>query len=535
MYFAFSAVLFAAATAAPTAPIEKKPHLVYILIDDLGFNDFSYRSSDLEGIAWKNVNSMLNGSIKIDTFYTQHICTPTRGALLSGRYPVRLGLQHDVIQGFQDYGLPLDEVTLADKLNAAGYRSYIVGKWHLGCYNFASTPTHRGFETFYGYWNGMEDYYAHEIGGLRDLHKQNGSSYEDIDSESGQYSTPLFADLTVAGILGHKEAHPEQPGFFYVPMQNVHAPLEAPDEYVQKCASIPDSDRRTFCAMAYVADEAIGNITRAVAQAFRDELYLVVISGDNGGMPMSAGNNMPLRGHKAELWEGGVRNNAIAWGSLVPEKARGSNYEGGLVHVMDWHATFLELAGATLSPKAPIDGVSVWRAITENMRSPRSELLHNYDPCSGGGPHATSCQGVEYAYRMGDWKLLCGVRNDTYYPLPDGSSTSDSLSAKPVVHMDAASGSVWWDHYQGVSGILPNDDSPSSCQLYNITADPTEATDLFAEHPKVARKIAQRVSVIVNGSDYMPPCNIPGGSCYDDDENGATVTQAKGAWYPWVT
>ena len=246
-------------------------------------------------------------------------------------------------------------------------------------------------------------------------------------------------------------------------MQNVHVPLEAPSsgDFASRCSSISNADRKTYCQMASVADEAIGNVTKAFKTAFDGEDYVrvcvcvcvrvcmcvwggggvgggekeieeqrncegretegrgsmyshqnshilppqvVVIAGDNGGTPQGAGNNMPLRGQKAQLWEGGVRNNAIVWGSALPKASHGTVYDNGMVHVTDWHETFASLASAKTKGK-PVDGKNVWDAITTGSTSPRNEFLINYDPCSGHG----SCSGVEYAYREGDYKLLVGV------------------------------------------------------------------------------------------------------------------------------
>lgn len=121
---AFSAIL-AHVLSAPSP--QKPPHLIYVLIDDMGFNDF-YTSSDLHA-AWPHVSKLAGGQcLKLDHFYTQPICTPSRGAFMTGRMPLRLGLQHQVINGCQNYGLPLDETTLADKMRAAGYKTYGVGK-----------------------------------------------------------------------------------------------------------------------------------------------------------------------------------------------------------------------------------------------------------------------------------------------------------------------------------------------------------------------------------------------------------------------
>jgi len=137
------------------APIVKSPHLVFILIDDMGFNDF-YTSSDISA-AWPGVTSLASSEcMRIEHFYTQPICTPSRASFMTGRMPIRLGLQHGVINGVQNYGLPLNETTLPQKLSEAGYKTYGVGKWHLGMYNNASTPTKRGFDHFYGYFNGYE-------------------------------------------------------------------------------------------------------------------------------------------------------------------------------------------------------------------------------------------------------------------------------------------------------------------------------------------------------------------------------------------
>jgi arylsulfatase A-like enzyme len=155
--------------------------------------------------------------------------------------------------------LPLDEVTLADKLKDAGYGTHAVGKWHLGCYNFESTPTYRGFDTYLGYYNGMEDYLSHEIQGYLDLHRQwnkteesgplKGKTYQNVDNEANNYSTPLFAAEMAQAIANHKKNSPNKPGFFYLPLQNVHAPLESPGgKYEAACAGVPNEDRKTFCA-----------------------------------------------------------------------------------------------------------------------------------------------------------------------------------------------------------------------------------------------------------------------------------------------
>ena len=339
-----------------------------------------------------------------------------------------------------------------------------------------------------------------------------------MDDESGAFSTYLFAADVQAAIRSHQSNFPSKPAFFYLPLQNVHAPLESPGgRYDSVCKGVPNDYRRTFCAMAAIADDAIGNVSASLASAFEGEEYLVVVSGDNGGIPTAAGNNYPLRGHKAELWEGGVRNNAIVYGSFVPKAARGTTYSAGFIHVTDWHATFAALAGATLAGHV-LDGHNVWPAITTGAPSPRTELLHNYDPCTPA--FGEGCEGVEWAYRLGDMKLLQGVVAEQVYPVP--------TSAGPVtirgLHHESV-GAVWWDagHY-----------SDTDVYLFNVTADPSESNNLIDSYPQLVKTIRAKVDAIVNGSDYLPPCNIPDGACYGDDATAQAVLDAHGGWYPWL-
>ena len=434
------------------------------------------------------------------------------------------------------------------------------------------------------------DYLTHSIQGYLDFRRQwnqtkdspTGVEYQSDSADNGKYSTPLFASEMAASVMNHKKNHPNQPGFFYLPLQNVHAPLESPGgKYDAACAGVPNSDRKTFCAMAAIADEAIGNLTALIKEEFAGEDYLVIISGDNGGMPMSAGNNWPLRGHKAELWEGGVRNNAVLWGSMLPEALHGSTYDRGMVHVTDWHATLAALGRAKLPPKAPLDGMNVWDAIVGGQESPRKEFLVNYDPCSGHG----TCQ-TEWAYRQGDLKLSYGVSADTWYPLPTSENATKQVLQSTAV--STPEGGVKWAASTGnpeaassvklspvctaaVTKACPTGTLlcsecikknwatiSKSCTiapearvsaymcygvtawLFNITADPWEINNLLenetaaAPYLEVVTQMQGKLDAIVKGKDYMPPCNIEGGSCYNTDYQGEATAYAHNAWYPWV-
>jgi len=513
----------------------KSPNLVFILVDDMGYNDF-YTSSDMSG-AWSNVQQLMGERcVKIDHYYTQPICTPTRGAFMSGRYPVRLGLQHAVIAGAQNYGLPLDDVTLADKLHAAGYNTIGVGKWHLGMYNNASTPTRRGFNHYFGYYNGAEDYYTHEVGGYLDLHDDEVIQR----SFDGVYGLDVFHDHIEKRINEHAaQQTSDTPLFMYLPFQNVHSPLEAPAEHTsaEPCASITDSNRKTFCGMARAADVAIGKITALLDSTFPSDDTVVVISGDNGGQPNAAGNNCPeygkggvcLRGHKGNLYEGGVRNNALVCSkSLVPPSRAGQTYSKGLVHVTDWHATFRDLAGASDKGSKAVDGKNVFSAIINDDDSPRTEFLVNIDPCSGHG----SCEGRESAYRFngcigdqcGDWKYHEVTTASGWVPPPM------DYTCRGPGGCEAPSS---WSGGAPSRFVAGSDDTGDT--LFELGSDPNEEHNVAATYPNVVKELKARVSAIENGNDFIAPCNVPDGSCSAEDPNAAAVFAANGnAWYPWA-
>lgn len=455
---------------------------------------------------------------------------------MSGRYPVRLGLNHAVIAGAQNYGLPLDEVTLADKLQAAGYNTIGVGKWHLGMYNTASTPTRRGFNHYFGYFNGAEDYYTHEVNGYLDLHDD-----DDIPrTYNGTYGMSIFADHASLRIEQHATSEgKDTPLFMYLPFQNVHAPLEAEasDMSAEPCASIADANRKTFCGMARAADRAIGQIQSKLNSLFPNDDIVTVISGDNGGMPGAAGNNCPeygkgglcLRGHKGGLYEGGVRNNALLCSkTLVPDAMKGKSYTKGLVHVSDWHATLRDLGGASDGASKAVDGKNVFNAITQNTESPRTEFLLNIDPCSGHG----ACAGKESAYRFtgcvgkdcGDWKYF-DVAASTGWTAPvDQYSCGRAGCAAP----SSFSGSGTPAAYQASS-------ADTGGQLYDLSSDPNEENNIASKFPDVVADLKSRIAAIESGDDFLAPCNVPGGSCSSTDSNAAAVFAAHGnAWFPWV-
>lgn len=535
----------------------KPPHLAFILVDDMGFEDF-YQSSDLAA-AWPAASELARSScVSVEHYYTQPVCTPTRGAFMTGRYPVRLGLQHAVIGAAQPYGLPLDEVTLPERLRSVGYATAGIGKWHLGMYSNAYLPTRRGFDHWYGFWQGGATHSTHLFPPLPHLGVLDLSDDEVIDrSKAGVFSAELFGAKAVQRIEQHAVEQPTVPLFLYLALQNVHNPLESPAEYQARaaCADIPNANRKVFCGMAAAADDVLANVTAAFRRAFPRDDVVVVIGGDNGGIPggdspwSGGGSNCPdlssescLRGIKGMVWEGGVRNNALVCSdTLLPAARHGTVFKQGLVHVTDWHATFLELAGATSLPAAkPLDGLSVWSAILADGPSPRTEFLINIDPVDLFANAATGLRNMSWAYRFrgcigepeafcGDWKYVDTPVNASWYPTPTNVSSPAAVS--PLTW--AATSSLveykgeWEKPVLPVPFVLDH-----VVGLYNLTTDPCERNNLKERYPGVVAALARKVEAL--SAVAMKPCNLPGGTCAKPDRRGLLQAEFERAWRPWV-
>ncbi|MHC4993751.1 MAG: arylsulfatase B [Planctomycetota bacterium] len=375
--FIYTLLLALTSLACPAFAAER-PHIIVLLADDLGWGDVSYHA---EGqIATPHIDRLAARGAQLNRFYSQPVCSPTRAALMTGRYPMRYGMQCGVVKPWANHGLPLQEQTLADGLKAAGYKTAIVGKWHLGHYEPQFLPLQRGFDRQYGHYNGALDYFTHEREGGHDWHRNDQPNHDE------GYATDLLGK-EAAGII---EAHNlDQPLFLYVPFNAPHTPLQATDEHLERNAHIKDRNRRTFAAMVTSMDDAIGRIIAAADKRLPRDNTVIVFFSDNGGI-VRLGSNGKLRDGKGTLYEGGVRVPAImAWdgaikaGSVIREP----------MHVVDLYPTLLSLAGSEVAQKLPIDGKNVWPSIRDGKKIARDFILHNLTPFHG-------------AIRMGDWKLV---------------------------------------------------------------------------------------------------------------------------------
>lgn len=387
-----AAGLTAVASALGTSVAEaagSKPNIVFILADDLGWKDVGYHGSDIKT---PNIDKLAETGVRLEEYYVQPMCTPTRAALMTGRYPFRYGLQTAVIPSAGRYGLATDEFILPQVMKDAGYKTAIVGKWHLGHADKKYFPGERGFEYAYGPLIGEIDHFKHSSHGVKDWFL-NGKAIV----ENG-YDSELFGNAAVKLIDKHDT---KDPLFLYLAFTAPHTPYQAPEKYLAMYKDIPDEQRRKYAGQITAMDDQIGRVVAALdKKGIRDNTLIVFVS-DNGGTrsKMFVGeaavagdlppNNGPYRDGKGNLYEGGTRVVALAnWqGKIKP------GIVNEMMHVVDMLPTFAALAAADTSKTKPLDGMDVWSTISEGAPSPRKDVVYNIEPYRAG-------------VRKGDMKLV---------------------------------------------------------------------------------------------------------------------------------
>ena len=428
-----AAALFAA--VSPARGADSKPNILYILADDLGWKDVGFHGSDIKT---PNIDKLAAGGARLEQLYVQPMCTPTRAALMTGRYPIRYGLQTFVIPSSGTYGLPTDEWLLPQALKEAGYKTAIIGKWHLGHADKKYWPRQRGFDYQYGPLIGELDYFTHEQHGVVDWYRDNK-----LVKEKG-YTTTLLGNDAVEFI----DTAPT-PFFIYLAFNAPHTPYQAPQEYLDQYKNIADPGRRAYAAAITAMDDQIGRVVDTLDKKKIRDNTLIIFHSDNGGTKntMFAGegdmsqvkipcDNGSYRDGKGTLYEGGTRVCGFAnW----PGHIKAGGTVDGMLHVVDMYPTLAKLAGASTAKCKPLDGMDVWQTISEGKPSPRTEIVYNVEPFRG-------------AVREGDWKLLWRT------PLP------------------------------------------SSIELYNIRQDPSEKNNLAGANPGNVAELQQRTEQLAKES-----------------------------------
>jgi len=441
--------------SADTGSAAQKPNIVFILADDLGSYDVSWRGSPIKT---PNLDRMALSGARFEQFYVQPLCSPTRAALMTGRYPMRYGLQVGVVRPWAQYGLPLDERTLPQALREAGYETAICGKWHLGHFRREYLPTRRGFDHQYGHYNGALDYFTHIRDGGHDWHRD-----DKVCRDEG-YTTHLIAREAVRLI---RERDRKKPLFLYVAFNAVHAPHQVPEKYKEPYAELPEP-RRTYAGMTAAMDEAVGQIIAAIDEQGLRKNTLFVFCSDNGGpQPGRVTSNGPLRAAKATVYEGGVRVvGCAAWeGRIKPGAIVSEPF-----HIVDWYPTLLKLAGASLDQKLPLDGRDVWATVAVGAPSPHEEILFNAAPRNG-------------AIRVGNWKLVLNGQVST----DDGNEAAKPPKARKKAGAKASAG--------------------ETVELFDLAADPGEKTSLADKNPEMVKTLRARYDALARQA--VPPKSKP--------------------------
>lgn len=427
------------------AQTAEQPNIVMLLADDLGWKDVGFHGSEIDT---PHLDRLANSGSELNQFYVQPVCSPTRGALLSGKYPSQLGLQCGVVRPWAKHGLPLAERTLPQSLAEAGYFTAVCGKWHLGHVTPEYLPLSRGFAHQYGHYNGALDYFTHEREGGLDWHRNQ----EGLREEG--YTTTLIGQEAARLVRGHDFSN--RPMFLYVPFNAPHTPLQAPEEYLSRYDHIKQQKRRTFAAMVTCLDDAVGEIVAALQETQQTDRTLIVFSSDNGGPTSLGADNGLLRAGKGTLYEGGVRVAAFAhWPRVVPSGEK----VDGMIHIVDLLPTLLAVAGSRLDESIEIPGINQWPVIVGKQPAVRTELLLNTTPFHG-------------AVRVGDWKL---IRN--------GHVSSNAMAA------------------QGEERF----------ELFNLADDPYEKNDLAASRPNKLAELRERLEEYADAAvePNIPPNRMP--------------------------
>lgn len=387
------AVVLSPAPASAQRVDKRRPNVVLIITDDVGYGDLgSYGAPDVKT---PSIDRLAREGVRLTDFYANGAtCTPTRAGLISGRYQQRFGLEQPLGAGGAadaERGLPPTGRSLPQLLKNNGYATALVGKWHLG-WKPEFSPTAHGFDYFFGFKSGYVDYYQHTAGGNAPL---KADLFEnDRPVEVPGYMTDLITERSVRFI----EQNAGRPFFVDVSYNAAHWPYQRPDDpstardHGRHLGPFDDSTatRADYVAMIERADQGIGRILAALDKSGLRENTIVIFTNDNGGEWLS--RNTPLFHHKGSVWEGGIRVPAIIrW----PGRIRAGRVSGQVGITMDLTASILAATGTPAPPEARLEGIDLLPVLEGRAREIERTLFWRVT-----GARA------QQAVRSGEWKLL---------------------------------------------------------------------------------------------------------------------------------
>ncbi|KAJ8979202.1 hypothetical protein NQ317_016837, partial [Molorchus minor] len=510
-----------------------------------GWNDVGFHGSNQ--IPTPNIDALAYNGIILNSHYVQSTCTPSRTALLTGKYPMKLGMHGPSLIPSEKRALPPAKL-MPEYFKEMGYSTHLVGKWHLGYAAWNETPTFRGFDHHFGFYNSFTSYYDYlstwkiddkEYSGF-DLRKDGVPAFD----EAGNYATDAFTEYSVNTIQNHDFT---KPLFLMMSHLAVHAAndgklLEAPQETINNFKHIEDSNRRTYAAMVSKLDDSVGSIVAALDTKNMLQNSIIVFISDNGAptfMPSfrNWGSNYPLRGVKDTLFEGGIRSTAFIYSPLLVQSARVST---DLMHISDWLPTLYSAAGGDLGLIDPdLDGIDQWSSLVYDLPSPRNDILINIDE-----------QTRNAALRFYNWKLIVGTSmNGTYNgyygdivmgnieePIYNTSAISDCPAGQSIRKVSYTP--LTEVEYEGLRRAAtvrclepkakrnPCDPASGAVCLYDIPSDPCEENDLAKFFPSVVRRMKRALVDYKTG--LIPQIDL------ETDIVAADPKLFKFTWNPWL-
>lgn len=352
----------------------KKPNIIIILTDDQGYGDVSFNGN--KQLLTPNIDRIANNGVVFKNGYaTYAVCGPSRAGLITGRYQDQFGFNRNPLFAPKDptVGLPLSEETLAEALKKVGYTNMAIGKWHLGTHK-SFRPLNRGFDEFFGFLSGGHKYFPDQLV-LNDISevKEQFDAYDtkilhnNTRIEEKEYLTDAFSREAIKFV----EKSANKPFFLYLAYNAPHAPLQAPEKYLQRYKHIQKKDRQIYNAMVSAVDDGVGKLLDKLKELNIDKNTIVFFLSDNGGDLSKGSYNGDLRGGKSSLFEGGIRVPfAMQWPGTIPPN---QIYEHSIIS-LDIFAT--AVAQANVTPKNKIDGVNLVPFLTGKKKDVPHESLY---------------------------------------------------------------------------------------------------------------------------------------------------------------
>jgi arylsulfatase A-like enzyme len=411
----------AAAAAAPAADRHDVPNVVVLLADDLGYADVSFQGGK---VPTPHIDRLAASGVRFSSGYvTAPFCSPTRAALMTGRYQNRFGHETNPAS-VRDAGTPPSEVMIPELLASRGYRSALVGKWHLGVLE-QFHPLEQGFDTFFGFLHGAHTYFPART-------RRSAILQDRAPAAPDGYLTDTLAERARDFIGAHRDA----PFFLFLAFNAVHTPIEAPEQYLGRFAAITDPDARTYAAMTSAMDDAVGAVLAKLEETGLRQRTLVFFLSDNGAV-LRYGSNTPLRGGKTSYFEGGIRVPFVAsWPGTIPA---GTTYDAP-VSSLDVLPTVIAAAGGALPGDRAIDGVDLLPYVRgEASGVPHEALFWRLRATPGQGTTAK-------AVRRGRWKYVEQGGTRALYDLDaDIGETTDLSARHPGVVTELQQAFASWD------------------------------------------------------------------------------------------